>query len=91
MNASDGVAMIRYAVQVMLQALIDVEAEGVIGAGFWERTEACTAIRDGSRTQNSVDDRWVSGAADRRNGLPGRSSPACRSAGGGSIRLCSRS
>lgn len=31
------------------QSLIDTEAEGVIGAGFWERTEIRTAIRNGSR------------------------------------------
>jgi hypothetical protein len=40
---------IRLAAQSMYQALIDAEAEGVIGAGFWERTEARTAIRNGSR------------------------------------------
>jgi transposase-like protein len=40
---------IRLAVQSMYQALIDAEAEGAIGAGFWERTEARTAIRNGSR------------------------------------------
>ena len=33
----------------MYQALIDAETEGVIGAGFWERTEARTAVRNGSR------------------------------------------
>jgi len=31
---------VRIAAQSMYQALIDAEAEGVIGAGFWERTEA---------------------------------------------------
>ena len=40
---------IRVAAQSMYQALIDAEAEGVIGAGFWERTEARTAVRNGSR------------------------------------------
>jgi putative transposase len=40
---------IRLAAQAMYQALIDAEAEGVIGAGFWERTEARTAVRNGSR------------------------------------------
>lgn len=33
----------------MYQALIDAEAEGVIGAGVWERSEARTATRNGSR------------------------------------------
>ena len=40
---------VRIAAQSMYQALIDAEAEGVIGAGFWERTEGCTAVRNGSR------------------------------------------
>jgi hypothetical protein len=40
---------IRIAAQSMYQALIDAEAEGVIGAGFWERSEGRTAIRNGSR------------------------------------------
>ena len=40
---------IRLAAQNMYEALIDAEAEGVIGAGFWERTQARTAVRNGSR------------------------------------------
>ena len=40
---------IRVAAQNMYQALIDAEAEGVIGAGLWERTENRTAVRNGSR------------------------------------------
>ena len=40
---------VRIAPQSMYQALIDAEAEGVIGAGFWERTQDRTAIRNGSR------------------------------------------
>ena len=40
---------IRLAAQGMYQALIDTEAEGVIGAGFWERIEGRTAVRNGSR------------------------------------------
>ncbi len=40
---------VRIAAQSMYQALIDAEAEGVIGAGFWERTEGRTAIRNVSR------------------------------------------
>ena len=42
---------VRIAAQSMYQALIDAEAEGVIGAGFWERTEARTAVRHGSRAR----------------------------------------
>lgn len=40
---------VRIAAQSMYQTLIDAEVEGVIGAGFWERTEGRTAIRNGSR------------------------------------------
>ena len=40
---------VRIAAQSMYQALIDAEAEGVIGAGFWERTEGRTAVRNRSR------------------------------------------
>ncbi len=40
---------VRIAAQSMYQALIDAEAEGVIGAGLWERTEGRTAVRNGSR------------------------------------------
>jgi len=40
---------IRLAAQNMYQALIDAEAEGVIGAGLWERTVERTAVRNGSR------------------------------------------
>ena len=38
----------RMAAQGMYQALIDAEADGVIGAGPWERSEGRTAVRDGS-------------------------------------------
>ena len=40
---------VRIAAQNMYQALIDAEAEGVIGAGLWERTAERTAVRNGSR------------------------------------------
>ena len=40
---------VRMAAQSMYQALIDAEAEGVIGASFWEPTEGRTAVRNGSR------------------------------------------
>ncbi|CAB4964708.1 MAG: IS256 family transposase [Actinobacteria bacterium] len=42
---------VRIAAQSMYQALIDAEAEGVIGAGFWERTEGRRAVRNGSRAR----------------------------------------
>lgn len=42
---------IRLATQNLYQALIDAEAEVVIGAGPWERVESRTAIRNGSRSR----------------------------------------
>ncbi len=41
----------RIAAQSMYQELIDAEAEGAIGAGFWERAEGRTAIRNESRAR----------------------------------------
>ena len=49
LNASDGVDMIRTAVQVMLQELIEAEASTVIGAGPHERCEARIVQRNGHR------------------------------------------
>jgi hypothetical protein len=40
---------VRIAAQSMYQALIDAEAEGVIGAGFWERTSGRASTGNGSR------------------------------------------
>jgi transposase-like protein len=42
---------VRVAAQSMYQASIDAEAEGVIGAGLWERSEGRTAVRNGSRSR----------------------------------------
>ena len=49
LNASDGVDVIRSAVQVMLQELIEAEATALIGAERHERTEARTVQRNGHR------------------------------------------
>ncbi len=54
---------VRIAAQSMYQALIDAEAEGVIGAGFWERSEARTAVRNGSRPRTVVTPAVVDGQA----------------------------
>ena len=48
-RAGEGVDLIRGAVQVALQEMIELEAEQVIGAGRYERTESRTAERNGSR------------------------------------------
>jgi putative transposase len=49
LNASDSVDMVRTAVQVMLQGLIEAEATAVIGAGPHERTDARLTQRNGHR------------------------------------------
>jgi len=49
LNASDGVDVIRSAVQVMLQELIEAEATALIGAERHERTDARTVQRNGHR------------------------------------------
>jgi putative transposase len=48
-RAGDGVDLIRDAVQLVLQELIEVEATEQIGAGRYERTESRTTDRNGSR------------------------------------------
>jgi putative transposase len=49
LTVSDGVDVIRTALQVILQQLIEAEATAVIGAGPHERTDARTAQRNGHR------------------------------------------
>jgi putative transposase len=48
-RAGEGVALIRDAVTMVLQELIEVEATEVIGAGRYERAETRTTDRNGSR------------------------------------------
>ena len=48
-RAGEGVDLIRDAVRVALQELIEAEATEVIGAGRYERTESRTTERNGSR------------------------------------------
>ena len=48
-RAGEGVDLIREAVRVALQDLIELEAEQVIGAGRYERSETRTTERNGSR------------------------------------------
>ena len=51
LNASDGVDVIRSAVQVMLQELIEAEATALIGAERHERSQARTVQRNGHRSR----------------------------------------
>ena len=89
LKAADVDERIRSAATTIYQALIEAELTAVIGAGRHERTEARTAQRNGSRTRV-----LTTTAGDLDCGspscAPGRSSPRCWSAGGGSIRRCSR-
>ncbi|WP_377641753.1 IS256 family transposase [Oryzobacter terrae] len=48
-RAGEGVDLIREAVRVALQDLVELEATEVIGAGRYERSEARTTERNGSR------------------------------------------
>jgi len=51
LNACDGVEVVRTAVQVMLQELIEAEATAVIGAGPHERTDSRVVQRNGHRSR----------------------------------------
>jgi putative transposase len=48
-RAGEGVDLIRDAVSMVLQELIEVEATEVIGTGRYERAESRTTDRNGSR------------------------------------------
>ncbi len=48
-RTGEGVNLVRDAVQVALQELIELEASGAIGAAKYERTESRTVERNGSR------------------------------------------
>src|ERR671938_1500907 len=49
LKAGDAGERVRVAAETMYQALIETERTAAIGAGPWERTEARTAQRNGSR------------------------------------------
>lgn len=50
LKASDSTNVIRQALQVMLQQVIDAEATAFVGAEPHERSEARTTMRNGSRS-----------------------------------------
>ena len=80
---------IKVAAQTIYQALIDAELTAAIGAGPWERTDARTAQRNGSRPRTLS---TPAGDLDLR--IPklrtGSFSLRCWSGAGGLIRRCSR-
>ena len=49
LRAGAGIDVVREAVQLVLQALIETEAAAVIGAGPFERTATRTTQRNGTR------------------------------------------
>lgn len=64
-RTGEGVDLIRDAVQLVLQELIEVEATEVIGAGRYERTDARTTERNGHRPRLVATQ-----AGDIRLGIP---------------------
>ncbi|MFN8171321.1 MAG: transposase [Candidatus Nanopelagicales bacterium] len=71
LNASDGVDVIRSAVQVMLQELIEAEATALIGAERHERTDARTVQRTvTARTLTTTAGDWTGDPEARPVVLP---------------------
>ena len=89
LKAADVDDRIRSAATTIYQALIEAELTAVIGAAPHERTDARTAQRNGSRPRVLTTTAGIWSCGFRSCG-PGRSFPRCWSAGGGSIRRCSR-
>ena len=89
LKAADADEVVRSALQVILQELIEAEATSVIGAARHERTDLRTAQRNGHRSRLLTTAagmwRWRS-----RSCGPGRSSRSCWSGAAGSTRPCSR-
>ena len=89
LKASDSTDVIRQALQVMLQQLIDAEATALIGAEPHERTDARTNQRNGTRSKT-----MTTAAGDVDLSITklrqGRSSRRCWSVVAGSTRRCSR-
>jgi putative transposase len=81
---------VRSAATTIYQALIEAELTAVIGAVPHERTDARTARRNGSRPRTLTTTAGDLEVRIPRSCGPGRSSPRCWSAGGGSTRRFSR-
>ena len=88
-RAGDGVDLIREAVRVALQELIEAEAVEVIGAGRYERTESRRTDRNGSRPRVLTTKAGDVPLAIPSCG-PARSSPRSWRRGAGSTRRCTR-
>jgi putative transposase len=51
LRAGGGLDVVRQALALVLQALIDAEADQIIGAGRYERSQTRTTHRNGSRSR----------------------------------------
>lgn len=89
LKASDSSDVIRSALQVMLQQLIDAEATALIGVEPHERSDARVTQRNGSRSKTIT-----TAAGDLDLSITklrtGSFSPPCSNAAAGSTRRCSR-
>ena len=90
LKASDSTEVIRRALEVMLQQLIDAEATAFIGAEPHERTDARVTQRNGTSVQDDHHDCWRCRPLDHQAPRRDRSSLRCSSVAAGSIRRCSR-
>lgn len=88
-RAGEGVDLIRDAVRLVLQELIEVEATEVIGAGRYERSDSRVTERNGGRARLVATQ-----AGDVELRIPScarvRSSRRSSSLAGGSTRRCMR-
>ena len=91
LKASDSTDVIRNALQVMLQQLIDAEATAFIGAEPHQRTEERTNLRNGTRSKTIT---TAAGDIFSTSRSPSsareRSFRACWSDDAASTRRCSR-
>ena len=89
LKASDSTDVIRHALQVMLQQLIDAEATAFIGAEPHERTEPGSPSATAPVPRRSPPRPVMSTSRSPSCGR-GRSSPRCSNGAGGSTRHCLR-
>jgi hypothetical protein len=90
LRAGGDVDLIRTSVELVLQALIEAEATGVIGAAPHERSDERTNYRNGHRPRLSRP-RPATSSSRSRSCVRARSSPRSSSAGAASTVLCTRS
>jgi putative transposase len=89
LRAGGDLDVVREALALVLQALIEAEAAEVIGAGRYERTASRTTHRNGSRTRLLSTRPAMSSSSSPSCGR-GRSSRRCWSRDGASTGRCWR-